>query len=125
MTISRSVYCTAFFLLVLAIAGTQLSAQMSVNGTLSGTVLDPSGQVIPGANVTLISSKTNAVLRATSSASGTFSFVAVPPDSYTLKVERAGFNIAERTEVTIAANERSSIGDIQLQIGAVSDTISV
>jgi len=98
---------------------------MSVSGALSGTVLDPSGQVVPAANVTLTSSKTNAVLRTTTNATGVFSFIAVPPESYTLKVEHAGFKGAERTDVVVAANERSSIGDIQLQIGAVSDTISV
>ena len=74
---------------------------------------------------TLTSTKTNAVLRTTTNATGVFSFIAVPPDSYTLKIEHAGFKTAERTDVVVAANEHSRVGDIQLQIGAVSDTISV
>ena len=125
MTSSRSKYCIACFLLVLAIAGTQLIAQMSVSGTLTGIVMDPSGQVVPGANLTLTSIKTNAVLKTTTNATGVFNFIAVQPESYTLKIEHPGFKIAERTDVVITTNEHINLGDIQLQIGAVSDTVSV
>jgi hypothetical protein len=81
--------------------------------------------VVPGASVTLTSSKTNAVLRTTTNATGVFNFIAVQPESYSVKIEHTGFKTAERTDVVVAANERSTLGDIQLQIGAVSDTISV
>jgi hypothetical protein len=125
MTTSRSKYCAVCFLLFLAFTGMQLFAQMSVSGTLSGTVTDPSGQVVPGANATLTSMKTNAVHKTTTNATGVFSFIAVQPESYTLKIEHSGFKTAERTDVVVTANERSTLGDIQLQIGAVSDTVSV
>ncbi|MES1262220.1 MAG: TonB-dependent receptor, partial [Acidobacteriota bacterium] len=102
-----------------------LGAQMTTSGTLSGTVLDPSGQVIAGATVTLTSDKTTQAYTATSTQTGAFSFVAVPPETYRLRVERAGFKAAERTGVVITANERVAFPDIQLQIGAVSEVISV
>jgi hypothetical protein len=91
MTMSRVVHRTVFFLLVPIVSGIQLFAQMSVSGTLSGTVLDPSGQVVPGANLTLTSSKTNAVHKTTSNATGVFSFIAIQPEIYNLKIEHAGF----------------------------------
>jgi hypothetical protein len=60
---------------------------MTVTGTISGTVLDPSGQIVPAANVTLSSEKTGDRRTAAANGSGFFNFVAVPPDMYSLRVE--------------------------------------
>ena len=102
-----------------------LAAQMSVNGTITGAVQDPSGQFIAGATATLTSNKTNQATSTTSNAAGVFNFVAVPPDTYKLKLEHSGFKVAERTGILLNANDRMNLGEIQLQIGAVSETISV
>src|ERR1039458_4315679 len=67
----------------------QLFAQMSITGAVSGTVLDASGSVVPGATVKLTSETTKQVHETKSNGEGLFSFTAVPRDSYTLKVERS------------------------------------
>ncbi len=102
-----------------------LHAQMTVTGSVSGTVLDPSGQVIAGATVTISSDTTRETKSAVTGSTGIFNFVAVQPETYTLKVVHTGFRTAERTGLVVAANERVAAGDIQLQLGSVSDTISV
>ena len=112
--------------LVLALAfGGQAFAQMTVTGSIIGNVTDPSGQVVAGAKVTLSSPKTGESRNAITNETGAFNFIAVPPDSYTLKVEQGGFKTFQRTGVVVSPNEHVAAGDIQLQIGAVSDTVTV
>ena len=98
---------------------------MTITGTVSGTVTDPSGQVIQGAKITLFSAKTGDLRTTTSGDTGSFNFVAVQPDTYALKLEHAGFKAFERRNVIVSANEHVSAGDIALQVGAVTETISV
>ena len=113
---------------VLAVAlvfATLLPAQMTVTGTITGTVTDPSGQIVQGARVTLTGDRTHDTRVATTTNLGAFSFVAVTPDTYSIKVENAGFKAYERTGIAVSANERVALGEIQLQIGAVTETVSV
>ena len=102
-----------------------LLAQMTVTGTITGTVTDPSGAAVSNANITLVSNGTRESRTATTGADGSFRFLAVPPEGYTVRVEHAGFKNYERTEVRLTANERLDLGQIQLQLGAVSETVSV
>jgi hypothetical protein len=98
---------------------------MTVTGSIVGNIMDPSGTVVPGAKVTLISQSTKDIREATSNDSGAFSFVAVQPDTYTVKVEHGGFKTFERTHVVISANEHIALGSMPLEIGAVSETVTV
>ena len=98
---------------------------MTVTGSISGAVTDPSGQMVPGAAVSIRSLNTGETKSATTNDTGAFSFVAVPPETYTLKVERQGFKTFERTNLVVSANERVAVGDIQLEVGQVSDTVTV
>jgi hypothetical protein len=100
-------------------------AQMTVTGSIVGTVTDPSGQVVAGAKVTLLSERTGDTRTLAATDIGAFNFVAVQPDTYTLKVEHAGFKGSQRTGLVVGANEHVAAGDIQLQIGAVSETVTV
>src|SRR5215472_10143539 len=100
-------------------------SQLTITGNIGGTVMDPSGQVIPGAKITL-TNPSNGDSRATmSSEAGGFTLIAVQPGTYSLKIEHAGFKTFQRTGIVLSANEHLAAGDIQLQIGQVSETISV
>lgn len=102
-----------------------LSAQMTTTGSINGTVVDPSGHVIAGAKITLISDRTAEARTATSGEDGVFGMLAVQPDTYNLRIEQKGFKVQERRGLVVAANDRISLGDIALQIGEVSETVSV
>src|SRR5690242_13254734 len=108
-------------LLVVITAGSAL-AQMTVTGAISGTVTDPAGQVVPSATVTLLNEKTGENRSATTNDAGSFSFPVVPPGTYSIKIEHAGFRTYQNTGVVLSANERQALGDIRLQIGTVSET---
>ena len=115
----------ALSLLFASFATVQLFAQMTVTGAITGTVTDPSGQVIPGAKVTLTSSVTSDSRSATANEVGAFTLNAIQPDTYNLRVEQKGFKAYQRSGVVVSANERVALGDIVLQIGEVTETVSV
>src|SRR5262245_43682500 len=102
-----------------------VSAQMTITGSMTGTVVDPSGNVIAGAKITLTSDRTSESRTAAASESGSFSLVALQPGTYNLRIEQKGFKTHERRGVVIAANERVALGDVMLQIGDVTETVSV
>jgi hypothetical protein len=100
-------------------------AQMTVTGTLSGTVLDPSGQGVANAKITLTSVNTNEARSAIANETGAFTMIAVQPDTYVLRIEQPGFKAYTRRGLVVSANERVALGDIALQVGDVTETISV
>ncbi len=99
--------------------------QMTVTGSISGAVVDPSGQPIANAKIVLISVRSGESRSALTNELGAFTFNAVQPESYNLRVEQSGFKVYSRNTLVVSANERVSTGDIVLQIGDVTETISV
>jgi hypothetical protein len=97
----------------------------SVTGSISGTVTDSAGGVIVGASVTLRSDQTGSTRTATTSEDGRFSFAALQPGVYTIKVEQSGFQSLERKNAILTANESLALGDLSLTAGQVSETVTV
>ena len=114
----------AVLLLALLAFGTVAHAQ-TITGSISGSVMDSSGGMIPGATVTLISEKTGQSRGSTTNSEGRFNFAALQPGTYALKVERQGFQTLEQRGVILSANENLAVGDLKLQPGQVSETVSV
>ena len=104
-------------------AGLLLSQTSS--GTISGRVLDPSGQSVAGAEVRLINQELKDSRPFTSTATGDFVFTEVQPGTYLIQVKMAGFKQFEKTDIELTANGRLSVGDLKLQIGSVSETVEV
>ena len=102
-----------------------LNAQISVsNASLSGAIYDSSGAAVPDATVTL-SSETQSFTRTFNSlGDGRYTFAAVPPGTYTLKVEKSGFVTYEQKgiilQVAIPATQ-----DVSLQLGAMTQSVTV
>jgi len=101
-----------------------VSAQ-TITGSISGAVSDPSGGMIPGATVTLTSDKTGQARGSITDSEGRFNFAALQPGTYGLKVERQGFQTLEQRGVILSANEDLALGELKLQPGQVSETVSV
>ena len=113
------------FVMFAALSCGQLFAQMSVAGAVSGTIMDASGAVVPGATVKLTSETTKQARETKSNGEGLFSFTVVPRDSYTLKVEHAGFKAIERTGISVSANEHVALSGLTLELGSASETVTV
>jgi hypothetical protein len=110
-------------LLAALLAASPAAAQNT--GVVSGTVVDSSGQVVPGATVTLVSEAKGDLRTQTSDERGDFAFRAVTPGSYTLKVELTGFRTFERRNNVVNASALLDVGRVPLEIGALSEVVSV
>jgi len=100
------------------------SAQAQYRGSLQGTVTDPAGAVIPGADVTLTNRETNQSMHAQTGDSGAYAFNSLPPSSYTLVVEKSGFKRKQLDNVSLIAEQANS-ANVQLDIGDAGQTITV
>ncbi len=96
-----------------------------VSATLSGTVRDPAGSVIPNAQITLTNQATGVVTKSASNEAGLFVFSSVLPGTYNVEISASGFRTYQVRDVTLTANERRSLGDIVLQVGQLTERIEV
>ncbi len=109
----------------LALLSAALCFAQTTSATLTGTVHDPSGAAIPGAAVKVIDTRTNLAFDTITTAEGTFAFPSLQPGNYTLEVEMTGFKKYIRTGVILNASDKATAGVITMEVGGVSDTVSV
>jgi hypothetical protein len=122
---SNSLFHSRSFPLILGIClSLSAIAHAQFRASIEGVVTDPSGAVVSGANVTLKDLGTNNTIMTTTNASGTYVFNALPPDHFSLTVERQGFQKKLLSDLTIVP-EQSNAVDIQLQLGEASQTVTV
>ena len=103
-----SVVVTAITVIaMLALAGSA-SAQ-TASGAISGTVVDPQDQVVPGATITIINEATKDTRVATSdSERGSFQITGLIAGTYTVRVSLQGFGTFERKNVVVSSSDRVS-----------------
>ena len=111
-------------IILLLIACFSTAAYAQFNASLSGTVTDPTGAVVPGATVTLRNTATQSLRTATSSSAGTYQFSELPPGDYALNGTASGFQATSLDHVTLVAETPRNI-DLKLQIGASDQTVTV
>ncbi len=97
----------------------------SINGSVNGTIVDATGHQIAGAGVKLISSSTGATRAVKSAADGNFNLNAIQPGMYSLIVEFAGFKNYERRDIELTPGENLALGELKMEIGNVSDSVTV
>ncbi len=116
----------AVLLLLMGLAATprRAFAQGGVTATLSGTVFDSSGAVVPGATITAKNNATASTTTAVSGADGLFTIPALEPGNYTVTVTLQGFMTAALQDVRLNAGVPANIKPI-LEPGGVAQTIIV
>src|SRR6266571_2997714 len=102
--------------LVITLEAVMVVAQETA-GALAGTIADEQGQVLPGAAVTASHERTHGVRTTVSDPRGSFQLPALPPGSYTVRVELQNFRTLERKNVVLSGGERLSLGTLRLTIG--------
>src|SRR5690242_16037321 len=96
------------------------------SGTIVGTVTDPSGAVVPGANVVVVSQDTNVPTTTVSDSSGTFTVPYLAPGTYTVNVEPAGTGFAKYSASNIAVATGQTVKIlVALKIGSNVETVRV
>jgi Ca-activated chloride channel family protein len=94
-------------------------------GTITGTLVDPSGAVIPNASVTLTNEATGEVFPTFSDARGVFLISGLPPGAYSAKSEMPGFKTLTQTQIALRGRDRVDLAKIVLPVAAMTETIVV
>jgi hypothetical protein len=111
----------------IVLAGTILfvtAAQAQYRASLRGTVTDPSGAVVSGAAVTLTNTGTGQTMTATSDASGIYTFNGLPPDRFSLRAEKQGFQTTNIAEVVLIPEQPNAL-NIKMQVGGTTQQVIV
>jgi len=118
-------YASAAALVVMTLLLLQSAVVAQQTGTITGTVFDTTGAVIPGAKVVLVNSATKDTRQTTSNGEGYFTFAGVVSGSYSVKVEMKGFRSWIVNGVNLSPNDRRNISGINLAVGTNADTVTV
>lgn len=100
------------------------AAHAQFRASITGTVTDTTGAIIPGAQVTLLDNQTGKQLTSTSNESGVYNFNALPPDNFTLTATMSGFAAKTINRFAISPEQANNI-NIQLQVAANGTTVEV
>ncbi len=107
---------------VVFLAAAQLWA--SVSGSISGTVRDKSGSVVPGAAVTAKEVGTGLAYKSHTDGKGYYTLPVLPVGRYDLDVQATGFRVYERKAILLDTNAALTL-DASLQVGSAAETVTV
>ncbi|HEY3827195.1 MAG TPA: TonB-dependent receptor [Bryobacteraceae bacterium] len=107
-----------------AMLSTVTAFAQSDRGTITGTVLDPAGAVVPSAPVEAKNTATGAVYPAATSATGNYTIAQLPAGSYEITVSVSGFKKFVRTGLNVEVAGTLRV-DAPLEVGATTDTVTV
>ena len=116
---------TAGSVLLAAMVCSLAALGQDISGSISGTVLDPSGGAVPNAKITVTNTDRNQVIRTlTTGVDGTYAAPLLPIGTYTIKVEASGFRTATREKIAVNVNDQLVI-NLALEVGSVTEQVSV
>ena len=110
-------------LLIVVACSITVFAQQGTS-TIRGTVKDPQDNVVPGATVTLTNAEKSFSRTQTTNQSGGYAFSSVPPGTYRVDVEGAGFKKTTVADVRALVDTPVDL-DVALEVGAVTETVTV
>ncbi|MBM3766594.1 MAG: hypothetical protein FJW32_14490 [Acidobacteria bacterium] len=102
-----------------------LSYAQNISAGLSGTVVDSTDAAMPGVTVQVSAARTGFKRETVTNQSGFFAFPDLTSGSYTIHVEKAGFKKYEQSDIALNSGDQRTLGRIRLQVGEVSQQVSV
>src|ERR1700730_1517141 len=93
-------------------------------GSITGTVMESTGSVLPGTLVTIVGDETTLTRTQTSSGNGSYDFVNLPIGAYTLTFTHDGFQTQRVPSILVQANRTATV-NTTMQVGQVATTITV
>ena len=110
---------------IVCLAATALTAfGQGVNGTITGTVTDPSGSVVSGAALEATNVETGAHYTAASTNTGNYAIPNLPVGTYTVTAKVPGFKTYTHTNLAIAAGQVLR-EDVSLEVGSAAESVTV
>jgi hypothetical protein len=114
-------FCFAVLLFTLCSPG--LWAQ-SDRGTITGTVNDPNGALIPNAAVVATNLGSQSEYRTQTTDTGNYTLASIPAGTYSIRVEAGGFRVYVQTGITVQVAQTVRV-DVAMQVGGANETVSV
>lgn len=124
MSRQATVFAVLLFVAWVVVAGVVPVFGQAVNGTLLGTLTDPSGAVVGDAKVTATEVSTQVTRVTQSNASGNYVFPDMPPGVYEVVAEAPGFKRETRADLRLDVNSTVR-ADLRMQPGAVTEVVEV
>lgn len=120
----RAVSCAVVaFLCILFLQSSAARAQVD-EGSITGTVLDPSGAVVPNADVTLLNTDQGISLQTKTNATGTYTFSPVRIGHYTVSVAARGFAKTTQKNLTVNVAQVLQV-NVTVKPGGTTETVEV
>ena len=110
--------------LCLALPAVSYGQASAGTGSISGVLTDPSGAVVPGAEVVVRNVDTNVSRSVTSNEVGRYEVVALQPGPYEIGATKSGFAKLLRTGVTLSVGARAVV-DLAMTVSAGVQTVTV
>jgi hypothetical protein len=101
-----------------------MSQAQDATARITGTIVDASGAVIPGVQVTVVNTATQVSREAMSDHDGSYQVLALPIGSYKVTAERQGFRTVASSEYKLLINQTLRV-DIKMEVGSASERVEV
>src|SRR3989441_9200181 len=112
-------------LLLVALCSLPFAAiAQSATATVSGTVEDQNGAVVPGVSITIQNRATSLERQATTNDNGQFTIPLLSPGTYTITARHDGFTTAEIRDVVLNVGDQKAF-QVQLKTGNINETVNV
>src|SRR5215212_2990430 len=116
---SKSIVLVSLFVATISSGWSQ-----TITGSITGTVTDPAGAVVPNATVTARNVNTNITTETRTSSAGTYNLLFLPVGAYTISVQATGFKTAGVAQFPLSVNQTARV-DVTMEVGAVNETVDV
>src|SRR5260370_27006037 len=94
-------------------------------GSISGIIADPTGAVVPGAKVTVVSAATNTGATAQTNNDGAFALRSLPPGTYKITIESPNFRTTILDKIDVSVAKDTDLGTMKMELGRVGETVQV
>src|SRR6478752_2144219 len=118
-------YIALFFAITLALTLCIPSFGQVVKGSISGSVTDPQGAVVSGAQVKAKNVETGVVFATTTDSAGFYRFNLLPVGTYIVEISSQGFKTTTQSNVLVSAGRDTGLGSIKISVGETSTTVEV
>jgi hypothetical protein len=112
------------FLLVGVLGISQIAFSQEVTAAIVGTVTDPSGAPINGADVVATDTERGTIREVKTNDAGAYNLTRLPVGTYSLKITAQGFQTSSRQAFTLVLNQTARI-DVQMKVGQVTEVVQV
>jgi hypothetical protein len=109
---------------ILFLCGVSITYAQAGRGSISGTVTDPSGALIAGAQVVLLDPATGATQHTVASSAGLYTFISLNPGVYRVTASQTGFASVAQDKVTVTVDQVTQV-NLSLRVGTITDSVTV